>query len=724
MSVIFWCVSCFLMICAQTSWGLVLDHLVRVYRQNSSATVDPVQLFIPTVNAENEKCREHSRHYLEELRSFKLWATEMYDATAKFPSGVLYGSTYDLGNFDQCVEVKVPFGDDGFTGQYCLAKMTVKPPNYYGVGHNIDYERDDYKKYFNISAWEKMAAFAVDDSKASRNELYVSFCLPSSCTSQDLKQTLQKLIRDNFGFIKVEVSLDVEEASCQVHNAMPYTTGEITFICIVVGFAVLVIFVSVYDLLTKMEDLENYKMHRKLHKILICFSFRKNLKKLASESRNEDGLQCIAGLKVLSMFCIIMGHRCMFTLGYPVINPKFVEEIYRKVEATSILNGPIIVDTFFIISGFLATYLTITLFEKSRNSAALLLVYVHRIVRMLPAYGVVLAFYCTIFVRIGSGPFWQQRLGLEQQRCLQSWWANLLYINNYVNVDKICMFQSWYLTCDMHYFLLIPPIVWLLRRRPNVGLMTVVSLILASLFVVFAVVYVNNEDAILLLYMKLLKDPILNNTFRKIYIPSHMRATPYLVGIVIGYIKYKMKMTNYKMPKYLLYVGWVLCAFVSLGTVFTAFVFYLPQVPHDTVFSALYASMHHFTFSLSIGWIIIAVSSGNGPWIEPILSWKPLIFLSRITYTAFLSHGAIQMYTAATLRGPKYASVFNIAYDTFGDIVLAYMIGFVLSIYFEAPIMQLEKLIFGKREKETVGNHPKILEEMVISIPKIKSIPE
>lgn len=47
-------------------------------------------------------------------------------------------------------------------------------------------------------------------------------------------------------------------------------------------------------------------------------------------------------------------------------------------------------------------------------------------------------------------------------------------------------------------------------------------------------------------------------------------------------------------------------------------------------------------------------------WIEPILSWKGLIPLSRITYSAFLCHGGLQLYSVAISRQPMYASIFYV----------------------------------------------------------------
>jgi peptidoglycan/LPS O-acetylase OafA/YrhL len=107
--------------------------------------------------------------------------------------------------------------------------------------------------------------------------------------------------------------------------------------------------------------------------------------------------------------------------------------------------------------------------------------------------------------------------------------------------------------------------------------------------------------------------------------------------------------------------------------------------------------------------------------VEPVLSWKPLILLSRITYTAFLCHGAIQIYTAATLRHPSYASIFTLGFYTAGDITLAYICALILSMFFEAPIIALEKIILrrgGDNDGEEKNKSPSPTEVT----PKIKII--
>jgi hypothetical protein len=49
----------------------------------------------------------------------------------------------------------------------------------------------------------------------------------------------------------------------------------------------------------------------------------------------------------------------------------------------------------------------------------------------------VVAFYATLLDKIDTGPIWNAKVGAEKQRCVDNWWTNLFYINNYVNSDKL-----------------------------------------------------------------------------------------------------------------------------------------------------------------------------------------------------------------------------------------------------------------------------------------------
>lgn len=47
----------------------------------------------------------------------------MYDATAKYPSGLLNGNVNQFGDFDQCLNVQGPANE--LNGKYCLAYIQI-----------------------------------------------------------------------------------------------------------------------------------------------------------------------------------------------------------------------------------------------------------------------------------------------------------------------------------------------------------------------------------------------------------------------------------------------------------------------------------------------------------------------------------------------------------------------------------------------------------------------
>jgi hypothetical protein len=63
------------------------------------------------------------------------------------------------------------------------------------------------------------------------------------------------------------------------------------------------------------------------HNVVMSFSAVANIKKLLAHKKSPDGLDCIHGLKLISVFLIIMGHRLMFNLGSPLINTEFIEGV-------------------------------------------------------------------------------------------------------------------------------------------------------------------------------------------------------------------------------------------------------------------------------------------------------------------------------------------------------------------------------------------------------------
>lgn len=105
-----------------------------------------------------------------------------------------------------------------------------------------------------------------------------------------------------------------------------------------------------------------------------------------------------------------------------------------------LVNGLHIVQTFFGLSGFLNSMITLSYLEKSRKrvsgSVFLLKSILIRFLRLAPLLLFVVLLHATWMYRLGSGPFWVKVSEPERQFCRDNWWHDLLFINNYASGDE------------------------------------------------------------------------------------------------------------------------------------------------------------------------------------------------------------------------------------------------------------------------------------------------
>ncbi|VVC43145.1 Nose resistant-to-fluoxetine protein, N-terminal [Cinara cedri] len=83
----------------------------------------------PECTCDGETCRDG-------LKGLELWATQMYDASVGFPTGILSGKSIDFGDYDECLEINTT--GLGFKLKYCIVNIHFSPshklyPNYYKI---------------------------------------------------------------------------------------------------------------------------------------------------------------------------------------------------------------------------------------------------------------------------------------------------------------------------------------------------------------------------------------------------------------------------------------------------------------------------------------------------------------------------------------------------------------------------------------------------------------
>lgn len=111
---------------------------------------------------------------------------------------------------------------------------------------------------------------------------------------------------------------------------------------------------------------------------------------------------------------------------------------YHRVISMLLLNGTSIIQTYFVISGFM---LTIQFMLYKENSKELKWSCVpegvlYRFLRLTPVYFLMILLNATILIRLQNGPLWNRIGEIERTFCRNNWWTNLVYVNNYYKISE------------------------------------------------------------------------------------------------------------------------------------------------------------------------------------------------------------------------------------------------------------------------------------------------
>ncbi|XP_062596125.1 O-acyltransferase like protein-like isoform X2 [Saccostrea cucullata] len=183
----------------------------------------------------------------------------------------------------------------------------------------------------------------------------------------------------------------------------------------------------------------------------------------------------------------------------------------------------------------------------------------------------------------------------------------------------------------MQFFVLSPFIIYPLYRKPLIGYIIILALMVMQL-VFRGIMSVQ-------LGYNLGHSPNPVESFDKVYQKPYARIAPYLIGVLTGYFMWKSE-RQAKLPKVIVVLGWIIALICLSSLVFGSTELYRGH-KFSTAVSALYNSLSTTTWGLGVAWIIFACSIGYGGFINTFLSarlWSPL---SRLTYCAYLVHPVI-----------------------------------------------------------------------------------
>jgi hypothetical protein len=190
------------------------------------------------------------------------------------------------------------------------------------------------------------------------------------------------------------------------------------------------------------------------------FSALKSLRRIFTmkQKNDSDSFLFINGIRVLSLFWVIIGHSFLFGTTFSS-NAADVMVWTRNVSMQLIISGVLSVDTFFFLSGFLTTTLFVRHVKKEKKVSLRLmfLYYIHRYIRLTPTFLLVVMISINLTPYFGSGPAYPTQEGFESPQCRSKyWWTSIVYVGNIVKPDYACLGVTWYLHNDMQFHWIAP----------------------------------------------------------------------------------------------------------------------------------------------------------------------------------------------------------------------------------------------------------------------------
>ncbi len=163
------------------------------------------------------------------------------------------------------------------------------------------------------------------------------------------------------------------------------------------------------------------------------------------------------GLRFLAFFIVLLRH-CGFTEYEHIQNNVYYEFIRKNI----FYNGALGVNFFFVLSGFLITYLLLnekSIFKKVSVGAF----YVRRILRIWPVY------YLVLIIGFVLLPFFKSMMGINESVNANPWYF-IFYLSNFHSVylnppDSPVLDRLWSIAVEEQFYLVWPLVIGLFSVR-------------------------------------------------------------------------------------------------------------------------------------------------------------------------------------------------------------------------------------------------------------------
>ncbi|KAH8346713.1 hypothetical protein KR084_008532, partial [Drosophila pseudotakahashii] len=663
------------------------------YYQNITITDLVTDERLPT--SQDLQCYAEFAQLTAGLSSGNLWAYKMMDSWGSIPAGILMGHLKDLGHYDECVRIDQAIGSSyNILGKYCLAQLPLG-------------------QLLRASGLINLIG------------IQTAVCFPASCSASNMDTLLRRVVQQ---LLAVEVNSNltlVQEDTCKTAVRESYDGLTIFTIVLLSIFGAAVAISTLYDFFLCDDQ-------KKLPAILKAFSARANSRALfhISTKSNPNVIECLHGIRCLSLIWVCYGHDYIITFTSPNINYVDIYSVsdmsrlqnsyilhifigsnqWVKTPFMELINeGVFAVDTFFFLSGLLVALVSLRAMERwvlqfiiyllvvykytnhrAEGKLNVPLMYLHRYLRITPMLAVAIIVHLKLLPLMGDGPLFGKWNFDNYDNCKNNWFWTLLYVQNYAT-DSECLIQAWYLAIDMQLYILAPIFLFAVFRWGKKGAAAVLLLVIALAAFLIAYVAINEYSLFYRISINVVNSAGISHH-------THNRVSGWLVGFLFGYFLHTIRGRSIKLSRPAVWAGWI----TSLAFVFTVIFAMYPYgigkgKSLSSVAEAIYISVSRIAWPLALSWVVFACMQGYGGLANSFLAsplWQPL---SKLSFSVYIWHLFVQNLNAGRTRVSTYFSDYDVMLRFWQDFGFSVLLAFVMYLLIEAPCGGLEAMLLPNR---------------------------
>ncbi|KAL9695310.1 hypothetical protein quinque_014595 [Culex quinquefasciatus] len=589
-------------------------------------------------------CEHDLEQFGAALGRSESWALEMYDSWGKIPSGLLQGNFFTPGSFEQCRRFGIQNSAGLFQGQHCTVQL-------------------------GITAGSPMIP------------LWLGICVPDSCEAPFVRNLTNQFAAQSglapIGFAN-------QGNFCYRDEPKEQFSGTAISAMVIFGLlAAAVIACTVVDVFGVLflrpvpAQFREYSLYSNLLAVM---------KTVPRSLEKSDTIDCVNGIRSVMMLQIVAHHVHDTLRAIPVTNQVARQEYFQSVMGIlGFRASALSVDIFLVLSATLLSYGVMRELSKTSKLNVFKL-WIHRIVRILPAYGLLIYFVVAFGEHFGEGPLYRYMIQPAVDACSDNWWSAILFIQNYVNPERMCLPYTYYLSIDMQLYLISPLIIYFLWRYGSRSLSGVALLVLLSMTCVFAT-FLHNDFRL---------NPPMNperefQRARATYYATHARMSVWFCGIAFGFFLFRTRQAQVKWPVWILTAGSITATALTAVINFAVHEIYKPRQAAP-VGDAFYEALHRVGWVVCIMWLIFMCVNGYGSLLNDLFSWTFWQPLAKLSYCMYLLHFVVIMVTfGGALRQPFYFSEINLQYVTLGVVGLSVVVSLLWTLFIERPFIALER---------------------------------